>query len=48
MHKSTSSSFIAEYVEFTNENLMETTEGLRYKYQNYWYLINENTEFVYA
>lgn len=48
MHKPTSSNFMAVYVEFTGENLVETTEGLRYKYQDYWYLIDEDTEFVYA
>lgn len=46
MHKPTSCDF-TEYVKFTDENLKMTSKGLRYEYQGYWYLIDENTEFVF-
>lgn len=39
---------ITTYVEFTKDNLIITTKGIRYKYNQYWHLIDENTEFVYA
>lgn len=48
MHYVGNSKDFATFVEFDGTNLMETSEGLRYKCGSFWYLITDDTEFVFA
>lgn len=48
MHHNGNTNEFGAFVEFDETNLMETSAGFRYKCGSLWYLITDDTEFVYA